>query len=212
MPRAQASIFDSPPLSVTKLLKFVIGPIPALVFVASLGLIGWLIFLQLSGNVHVIDPGQVYRSNTLSPSQLARVLAQYHIRTVLNLRGAEQDAAWHQTEANTISQHGAVLIDLPLIATQKPTDAQMAALLAILRTAPRPLLIHCRAGADRTGLASALYLFVIKYRSAPEAAAQLSWIYGHLPTPWDDTGAMDRAFWQVAASASERSSVAPSVR
>ncbi|MFD2031462.1 tyrosine-protein phosphatase [Ancylobacter dichloromethanicus] len=49
-----------------------------------------------------------------------------------------------------------------------------------MKDAKKPILIHCQAGADRSGLASALYLAAIKKNSAEaEAEAQLSIRYGH---------------------------------
>jgi protein tyrosine/serine phosphatase len=79
---------------------------------------------------------------------------------------------------------------------QELTDAEVRALLQVMRDAPKPLLIHCRAGADRTGIAAALFLAGIEGR--PEAAAErhLSILYGHVGLPWvSKAWAMD-ATWE----------------
>jgi len=53
-----------------------------------------------------------------------------------------------------------------------------------MRDAPKPLLIHCKAGADRTGLASALYLGALEHQTRETAGWQLSILYGHIAIPW----------------------------
>ena len=50
--------------------------------------------------------------------------------------------------------------DFPISATKRPTRRELLVLIDTLRSCPYPLLIHCKSGADRTGLASALYLMV----------------------------------------------------
>ncbi len=52
-----------------------------------------------------------------------------------------------------------------------------------MRDAPKPLLIHCLAGADRTGLASALYVAGVEGRGELAAEWQLSIAYGHVGVP-----------------------------
>lgn len=64
------------------------------------------------------------------------------------------------------------------------TPARVAALEQVMRDAPKPLLIHCKAGADRTGLASALYLGALEHQTRETAGWQLSILYGHIAIPW----------------------------
>ncbi|WP_219928901.1 tyrosine-protein phosphatase [Palleronia abyssalis] len=56
--------------------------------------------------------------------------------------------------------------------------------MQVIRDAPKPLLIHCRGGADRTGLTCALYVAGIDGRGEDAAEAQLSISYGHIGIPW----------------------------
>jgi len=44
-----------------------------------------------------------------------------------------------------------------------------------------PLLIHCKAGADRTGLASALYLMMQQDEPPGQAIRALTIYHGHIP-------------------------------
>jgi len=54
---------------------------------------------------------------------------------------------------------------------------------------PKPFVLHCKSGADRAGLVSALYLIVIKKLSVAEAKKQLSFKYLHLD--FTKTGILD---------------------
>ena len=80
---------------------------------------------------------------------------------------------------------------MPLRATSLPPPERITELLRALDKADYPVLIHCQGGADRTGLASTLYLNV--YRNVPLDEAErkeLTWRYGHFSRgeahPMDD--------------------------
>jgi hypothetical protein len=70
-------------------------------------------------------------------------------------------------------------------------------LIELLHSAPRPALVPCYRGADRSGLAAALYEYLVEKRSADISAMQLSFWYGHFPWIGSWTSAMDRAFWKL---------------
>jgi protein tyrosine/serine phosphatase len=53
----------------------------------------------------------------------------------------------------------------------------------MLKDAPKPILIHCRGGADRTGLASVLYSQRIAGIPTGRAEQQLSLYFGHVGVP-----------------------------
>ena len=84
--------------------------------------------------------------------------------------------------------------DLPLSANSLVDPATMARISALLRSAPKPVLIHCQSGADRSGLVAALYEYAIAARPLEDAQEQLSLLYGHFPYLWSRTGAMDKSF------------------
>jgi protein tyrosine/serine phosphatase len=56
------------------------------------------------------------------------------------------------------------------------------------------VLIHSKSGADRTGLAAAMFKYAIAARSVDEAKNQLSIRYGHFPYLGSGTSAMDASF------------------
>jgi protein tyrosine/serine phosphatase len=181
------SHFDS------KLRKVIVGL--AIIFVlpcVTFG--GYLGYLYVTGNVHAVVPGQVYRSMQLNKAKFEQVFNDYHIKSVLNLRGDNEGSDWYSNELAAENEHGVKHYDYPISARKTVSPQQINEIVDILRTAPKPILIHCRSGADRTGLISAVYLYAIQHEPATEAAQQLSLRYGHFPYLTSTTGAMDDSF------------------
>ena len=101
-----------------------------------------------------VVPG-VYRSPQPGEDQLFRRIAAHHLRTVVCLRGRSHASA--ASERATVGS-GATFLAVPMSATRLPRPATLHELWRIAATAERPLLLHCRAGVDRTGLAAALFV------------------------------------------------------
>jgi protein tyrosine/serine phosphatase len=71
-------------------------------------------------------------------------------------------------------------------------------LIALFASAQKPILIHCMSGADRTGLASAVYLAAISKQGEEAAEGQLSVRYGHFSIPYlSQAYPMDKSFDSV---------------
>jgi len=175
--------------SLAPLLIFVgIGPV-------SYGLIVWE-----QGNFHVVSDGRVYRSRQLDPDELARYAHDYGIKSVLNLRGKNLGAGWYQEEILAAESLGLRHYDYGISANRDVADHDIEKIVDILREAPKPILIHCNAGADRTSLVAALYLYRMECKSADEAERQLSVRYGHFPFFGNSTIAMNRTFRRYAGT------------
>ncbi|HEX8724161.1 MAG TPA: tyrosine-protein phosphatase [Gemmatimonadaceae bacterium] len=171
--------------------------IALLVFVLSAG--AFFGSLQLDGNIHVVEPGQLVRSAQLSKAGFARVIRDQGIKSIVNLRGAHPGAGWYDNEVAVSDSLGVAHFDFGLSAEHMVTPTQIDQILALIRRAPKPVLIHCQGGADRSGLVAALYEAEIAGRSSEVADQQLSLRYGHFPYLTSRTGAMDRSFWAYIA-------------
>lgn len=130
---------------------------------------------------------------------LEAVIKDHAVKTVINLRGSQQNSEWYDAERATAAKLGVTHIDLPLSANEEPDDAKLDHLITTMRDAQKPLLIHCEGGADRSGLAAALYRHAIEGETYEKAAEELSFRYGHFPWLTSRTGAMDRAFARRAS-------------
>jgi protein tyrosine/serine phosphatase len=152
------------------------------------------LYLSLTRNFHEVVAGEVYRSAQPSAMRLANWQQSHGIRTVLNLRGANPGKDWYDEEAAAARTLGLQLIDYKLSSDIVATNDQMRELVRIMAEAPKPLLIHCKEGADRAGLASALYLAAIANAGEDAAEWQLTFLYGHASLPVIPAYAMDESW------------------
>lgn len=147
-------------------------------------LIGYLAYLQISGNFYEVSSGTVYRAAQMDGQKLSKWKRENGIASILNLRGEANGADWYETERAVADRLGIEHINFAMSEHKEMTDDEVKALVEVMRDAPKPLLIHCRAGADRTGIASALYLAGIEGKREGEAERHLSIWYGHIGLPY----------------------------
>ena len=167
----------------------------------ALSVAGFVVHLAARHNFHSVSDGRVYRSAQMSGDSLAQAIRQYGIKTVINLRGSNSGADWYNAELNTARQLGVSHFDFDLSASREVSDADMEKILATIDRAPKPVLIHCKNGADRSGLVGALYLYRLEHQSAAQADKQLTVFCGHIPWLfWRDTVAMDRSYWRYVGN------------
>ncbi|RYD71062.1 MAG: hypothetical protein EOP84_25560 [Verrucomicrobiaceae bacterium] len=55
---------------------------------------------------------------------------------------------------------------------------------AILKDAPKPVLIHCRGDSDRSGLASAIFMHSVRGGEIETAEGQIPLNFGHFSIPY----------------------------
>ncbi|KMW58411.1 hypothetical protein AIOL_003384 [Candidatus Rhodobacter oscarellae] len=137
-------------------------------------------------NQFEIAPG-VWRSNQPSPARLRRLHGQ-GIRTILNLRGAD-DFSFYLFEREACAKLGIALIDHKIYARYLVSRETFLELFEIFDRLERPFLLHCKSGADRAGLVSALWLLDQEGASVAQAKKMLSLRYAHLKRT--KTGLMD---------------------
>lgn len=154
----------------------------------------------MTGNFHTVAEGEVYRSAQPSPAALERYVREHGIRTVINLRGENPSDGWYQDEVATSRRLGLRHVDFRMSAKRGITRREAWRLIQIMQTAPKPILIHCESGADRTGLASALYVAGIQRRGEDAAEEQLSLKYGHIAAPFGKGWGMTVTFEEMEPS------------
>jgi protein tyrosine/serine phosphatase len=138
-------------------------------------------YLDEQGNFQVITSSEAYRSAQLDEDELKHYLSKYKIRAVINLRGKQDDESWYIEEKQVCSDLDVEHYDLRLPADKEPASTEIEALMRLFDTAPRPVLIHCKAGADRSGLAAAIWKMEIDGQPKAVAKRQLSIRFGHIP-------------------------------
>jgi protein tyrosine phosphatase (PTP) superfamily phosphohydrolase (DUF442 family) len=136
--------------------------------------------LLLGPNFHTVLPGRLYRTSQPSGARLEKLIRQYGIRTVVNLRGACDPTPWYLDECRVTSRNDVSLEDLGCSAGRLPPTYLMRQLIDILEQADGPILVHCQRGIDRTGLVSAVGLLLLTDADLETARDQLSLRYLHL--------------------------------
>ncbi len=140
-------------------------------------------------NQHQIADG-VWRSNQPGPGRIAK-LANEGIKTIINLRGPRDDGGW-QLEAEACSKAGITLFDFTTRSRAAPSKFMLHDARLLFAEINKPVLMHCKSGADRAGLMSALYLLIAENQPARIAMQQLAWKYGHVKAA--KTGLLDAFF------------------
>ena len=136
-------------------------------------------YYLLSNNFYEIDPGKLYRSKQLTGSELASIIDEYGIKSVISLRKVEPEKKWYQDEIKVAQEKGIEHVSIGMSARRLPHKRDLLSLLAAYETLPRPILMHCRGGADRTGEADAIYRMEDLGQPKGEALKALSLKYYH---------------------------------
>ncbi|MCS6890500.1 MAG: tyrosine-protein phosphatase [Rhodovarius sp.] len=139
-------------------------------------------------NLGTVMPGRAYRSNHPLPMTLRRLVRRHGIRSIVNLRGRDPRMGAYILSSAEARRLGLVQLDLRMGAKTAPPVALIEQLAEELPRLPEPILIHCKSGADRSGLVAAVWL-LLQGRPPAEAAAQLSLRHGHIRS--SDTGILD---------------------
>ncbi|HEX3152809.1 MAG TPA: tyrosine-protein phosphatase [Gemmataceae bacterium] len=184
--RSQTSEIDQPPrwsLARTVAAGLVLGSL--LACAVEIGR------MAVDRNKHVVVPGRVYRTAQLNPAQLEAFVHKHDIRTVVNLRG-RPFLDWYTAEAQATQALGISQEDITTSANHLPSPGEIRRLIEVFDRAEHPIVIHCQQGADRTGLASAMYQLLYTDATYAEARRQCSPRYGHLAI--HTAAAMDEFF------------------
>ncbi|OPZ92813.1 MAG: hypothetical protein BWY73_00620 [candidate division TA06 bacterium ADurb.Bin417] len=176
-----------------RIFRRFLRPAAFLLTAIILSLSGAFLQIRSTGNFQTVIQGCLYRSGQLSAGQLEDRIRQYGLKSVVNLRGRNENSGWWRQETKLCRRLGVVHLDFPLSSRIPAGPDQLDRLAELLRNGPKPALIHCQGGADRTGLAAAVYLYAIEGQAYDQARRQLDVRYGHLPLLKPGSFAMDRS-------------------
>lgn len=120
---------------------------------------------------------EAWRSNQPSARQIKQ-LANRGVNTIVSLRGLSAGGAT-LLEIEACKQVGVDLVSFRMSSRGAPQPGVILRLAELINQIQKPVLFHCKSGADRSGFVAALYLLLTGQGSIEQAKAQLSWRYLH---------------------------------
>jgi hypothetical protein len=179
-----ASNVDEPPAPSPprrrRALRYVFRAVAGVSLAGSIFLSALLLRPFYGSNLGIVDPGRVIRS-AQPTSGLKDMIRDHNLAAILNLRGGSPRDAFYTNEVRAAEEAGVDFYDLTMSATKRPRRQDLLRLIDVVTHCKYPLLIHCKAGADRTGLATAIYRMMI-LEEPPEKAIEAFTIYhSHFP-------------------------------
>ena len=140
-------------------------------------------------NHHDIGGG-MYRENQPSPKRIAE-WAEMGIKTNINLRG-ESPKGFYLLEKEACEEHGITMIDFRVYSRDTHTPEKIRAAKELFESIEYPAVMHCKSGADRTGIMGVLYRHFHMGDTIEEAMEQLKFKYLHVKQ--GKTGMLDFFF------------------
>ena len=115
-------------------------------------------FLDLLYNFRWVREGEAARSSQAHFGGLKALMNRHGLAAIINLRGENSDLGWWRYEKRVCEALDARHFDAMLDSRKLPTRPMLVCLMRAFDEAPRPFLLKCSGGQDRTALAVALYL------------------------------------------------------
>lgn len=140
-------------------------------------------------NHHDIGGG-MYRENQPSPKRIAE-WAEMGIKTNINLRG-ESPKGFYLLEKEACAKHGITMVDFRVYSRDTHTPEKIRAAKELFESIEYPAVMHCKSGADRTGIMGVLYRHFHMGDTIEEAMEQLKFKYLHVKQ--GKTGMLDFFF------------------
>lgn len=104
-------------------------------------------------NFYEVDAGRFYRSAQLNKLAFYGVIKKYGLKSVINLR--DQGKYFSRLEKQWCEKKGIRYYNIPVTCGSRD---KLLKVIETIRSAEKPVLVHCFGGKDRTGLVSAIYV------------------------------------------------------
>mgnify|MGYP001080853300 CR=1 FL=1 len=170
----------SPPSRKRRIRRYVVRPAAWLCLVAALILGSLLLKPFYSANLGIVDGGRVIRS-AQPTAALKDMIRDHKLASILNLRGGSPRNDYYSNELRVAEEAGVDFYDVSMSATKRPRRSDLLRLIDVMNRCAYPLLIHCKSGADRTGLATTIYRMIVLKEPPEEALGAFTIYHSHVP-------------------------------
>jgi protein tyrosine/serine phosphatase len=146
------------------------GPLIVILIIAIIGGGIWVWEEVLEDRVipkrfGVVEEGLIYRSGQLHPALVEKTLAEHGIRRIISLSPDDPQNAEHNAEIDAALKLGIERENYPLRGDgtgDLRSYGRAVRSIVRARDAGEPVLVHCAAGAQRTGGAIAFYRLLVR--------------------------------------------------
>jgi protein tyrosine/serine phosphatase len=135
-------------------------------------------------NFGIVEPGSIFRAGQISPSLIKKTFEENRIKIVVDLTVPVATDTEQQAELAAAKELGVEHLTFPLRGDGTGDIARYADAIEAIQRARKenkPVLIHCSAGAQRTGGVVAGYRMLVEGKPPDEARAEMV-RYGWKPT------------------------------
>jgi protein tyrosine/serine phosphatase len=154
-----------------------------LIAIILLGLIGalcaWEGFAKdifIPKKFGVVEPGQIYRSGKISPFLIRKILTKYGIKVIITLSGDSTSSSPDNAERKTAKELGIERLVFSMRGNGTGDIGDYAKAVAAIYQAQqenKPVLVHCAAGAHRTGGVIAAYRLIVQKKDVNFVRAEM---------------------------------------
>jgi protein-tyrosine phosphatase len=146
--------------------KWVFVAVPAIV----IGLAIWAWFGVIRYHVipkrfGIVVPGHIYRSGQISAPLIKKILIKYNIRVIIDLTSADPNDRDKQAEKKAAAELNIKVLRFPMSGNGTGDINDYASAIAAIANTEKqnlPVLVHCAAGAMRTGGVIATYRLLVQ--------------------------------------------------
>lgn len=130
-------------------------------------------------NFHRVSE-EAFRSSQPTMWQLRRMVKKYGIKTIVNLKGPNERSAYWAFEREQCKKLGVTLVDVSIASRSVPDVGRVRRAKEVFDSIEYPMWMHCKAGADRTGIYATLYQYFRKGVPIEQTDQLKLWPYGHI--------------------------------
>ncbi|MCA9296130.1 MAG: tyrosine-protein phosphatase [Phycisphaerales bacterium] len=144
----------------------------------------WVRHYVIAKNFGVVEENQIYRTGQMTPRMLRRSCEEHGIRTIIDLSEHTPVSEKSRAEQAVADELGVRRFTFSLEGdgTGDP-NIYVDVLRLMADPANQPVLVHCAAGAQRTGAAVLLYRSLVQGESFREAYPE-TFEHGHKEDEW----------------------------
>lgn len=125
----------------------------------------------------IVEQNKIFRSGRIAPHLMRQTLAKHNIKVIVDLTDSDSKDSSVQAERKAAEELGITRHNFPLYGDGTGNITNYAKAISAIKQAKeenKPVLVHCAAGAQRTGGVMASYRLLVEKHTPAMAYAELT--------------------------------------